>query len=165
MNKQGSDQNDPPVDGLERSEKPSTGGASRDGGADGARSPDPEVSEKPVRRQFTAQYRLDILEEADRCTDSGQLGALLRREGLYSSLLSNWRRLRRKGVLGGLSPKTRGRKPKEKNPLSGDLRRLEKENERLKAQLTKAETSIHFQKKLSEMLGIIPSDPQNNGKD
>ena len=87
-------------------------------GASHARpTPDPEVVAKPKRRKFTAQYRLRILEEAESCTQPGEVGRLLRREGLYSSHLTEWRRARREGSLQGLTPSKRGRKPAERNPL------------------------------------------------
>ena len=86
-------------------------------GASHARpTPDPEVVAKPKRRKFTAQYRLRILEEAESCTQPGEVGRLLRREGLYSSYLTEWRRARREGSLQGLTPSKRGRKPAERNP-------------------------------------------------
>ena len=116
--------------------------------------PDPAVSEKPVRRRFTAEYKLRVLREADRATESGQLGALLRREGLYSSHLSTWRRQRDEGSLAGLTPKRRGRKPNPDAPLIAENERLRRETQRLAAKLRQAETIIEVQKKLSEILGI-----------
>src|SRR5674476_456858 len=77
----------------------------------------PAVLEKPVRRRFLVEYKLRILQEADRCTASGQLGALLRREGLYSSILSTWRQQRDEGMLVGLTPKRRGRKANPDAPM------------------------------------------------
>ena len=77
---------------------------------------DTEVLEKPTRRRFTAEYKLHILREADACTESGCVGALLRREGLYSSHLNTWRRQREEGMLDGLQPKKRGRKTSVRNP-------------------------------------------------
>jgi len=115
---------------------------------------DPEVLEKPVRRRFSAEYKLRILEEADRCSESGGLGALLRREGLYSSHLTTWRRQREEGILGGLTPKKRGRKARAKNPLEEENRRLRRETQRLAAKLKQAETIIDVQKKLCEALGL-----------
>ncbi len=106
--------------------------------------PDPEVSSKPVRRKFTAEYKLRILAEADRYTEYGQVGALLRREGLYSSHLSGWRRKRTQGTLVSLSPKKRGPKP-GKNPLAGEVARLEREVDRLRRKLKQAETIIDVQ--------------------
>lgn len=126
-------------------------------------APDPEVAEKKPRRRFTAKYKLRILHEADNCTEPGQLGALLRREGLYSSNLTTWRRQREKGILNGLTPKKRGRKNKPKNPLADQVARLEKENRKLRLKLKQAETIIDVQKKVSQMLGI--SQDLNNEKD
>jgi len=123
--------------------------------------PDPAVAEKPVRRRFTAEYKLRILGEADRCVESGQLGALLRREGLYSSHLSTWRQHRDEGTLAGLTPKRRGRKANPEAPLIAENLRLMRETQRLAAKLHQAETIIEIQKKLSEMLGI-PLPPTDN---
>ena len=125
----------------------------------------PEVSEKPIRRSFPAPYKRSILEEADRCTQRGELGALLRREGLYSSHLTSWRKQRDQGMLNGLTPKKRGRKPKRKDPLVEQNRRLQRENQRLQLQLKKAETIIDFQKKLSEILGIPLESPTTSEND
>src|SRR4030042_2165686 len=115
---------------------------------------DPEVTEKKHRRKFTAQYKLDILDQVDKCTQQGQIGALLRREGLYSSSLTHWRRQRDKGLLSALSPQKRGRRNIDKNPLSQEVAHLQKENDRLKKKLKQAETIIDVQKKVSEILGI-----------
>jgi len=117
-------------------------------------APDPEVPEKKPRRKFTAKYKLRILAEADACTQTGQLGALLRREGLYSSNLTTWRQQRAQGILQAMSPKKRGRKRKQANPLAEQVAQLEKENRRLQDKLKKAETIIEVQKKISEILGI-----------
>jgi transposase len=116
--------------------------------------PDPEVPEKTRRRRHTAKYKLRILEEADACTKPGQIGALLRREGLYSSNLTTWRRQRENGQLQGLKPKKRGRKENEVNPLTKRVSQLEKENKRLEQKLKKAELIIEAQKKMAEILGI-----------
>ena len=120
----------------------------------------PEVNEKPVRRHFTAEYKARILDEADRCTEPGQLGELLRREGLYSSHLTNWRRQREEG----LSPKRRGRKPIPNKKERQELERLRRENKRLAERLRQAETIIDVQKKVCEMLGIPPAqaDEEND---
>ena len=128
-----------------------TGGGPFDGSLE---VPDPEVPEKKSRRKFTAAYKLRILEEADQCTEPGQIGALLRREGLYSSNLTTWRKQRETGVLNSLGPKKRGRKSKPKDPSAKRITELEKENIRLKQQLKKAETIIDAQKKISELFGI-----------
>jgi transposase-like protein len=119
--------------------------------------PDPEVPERKRRRKFTENYKLRILKEADGCTQPGQMGALLRREGLYSSHLTCWRRQREKGILQALRPKKRGRKQIKKNPLNQRLALLERENRKLKHKLQQAEKIIEVQKKISEILGI-PQD-------
>jgi len=126
--------------------------------------PDPAVSENPVRRRFTAEYKVRILREADRCTQSGQLGALLRREGLYSSHLNTWRQQRDAGALVGLTPKRRGRKPEADDPLITENQRLRRENQRLAEKLRQAEAIIEVQKKLSELLGmpLTPPDRSEN---
>ena len=107
---------------------------------------------KAKRRSFTAAYKLWVLEEADKCREQpGQIGALLRREGLYASHLSTWRRQREAGQLAGLRPRKRGRK---ENKEATEIRRLRRENERLERRLEQAELIIEAQKKLSEILGI-----------
>ena len=116
--------------------------------------PDPEVPEKTKRRKFTAAYKLRMLQEAEQCTRPGEIGALLRREGLYSSHLTTWRHQCERGVLQGLKPKKRGRKAKPQDPSAGRITQLEKENLRLKNRLRKAEIIIEAQKKISEILGI-----------
>jgi len=121
---------------------------------DGRPEVTPEVPEKPRRRRFDAAYKLRILAEADRCTQPGELGQLLRREGLYSSHLSTWRQQRDEGVLSALAPKRRGRKAKPNNPLADEVGKLKRENQRLKDQLRQAELVIDVQKKVSEMLNI-----------
>jgi transposase-like protein len=127
--------------------------------------PDPQVLERPVRRTFDRDYKLRILQEADACTESGQLGALLRREGLYSSHLTAWRRQRTAGTLAGLAPKRRGRKAQAVDPLAEENRRLRRENQRLATRLKQAETIIEVQKKVSEILGIPLNRPENNTTD
>jgi transposase len=126
--------------------------------------PDPEVPEKTPRRRFTAKYKLDVLKKADSCTQPGELGALLRREGLYSSNLTTWRRQRDQGVLDAMTPKKRGRKKIEKNPLAKEVAALQGENERLRRKLKKAEIIIEVQKKISEILGISqdPDEESNS---
>ena len=117
-------------------------------------TPDPEVVAKPKRRQFTAEYRLRILEEADRCTQPGEVGRLLRREGLYSSHLTEWRRARREGSLQGLTPSKRGRKPAERNPLSAKVHELEAKVARLEKELHTAHTILDVQGKVAGLLGF-----------
>jgi len=109
--------------------------------------PGPEVRERAVRRRFTAEYKLRILKEAESCTERGQLGALLRREGLYSTNLIAWRRQMEKGTLEGLSPRKRGPKAKKPDPSARRIAELERENERLNKKLRQAETIIDAQKK------------------
>ena len=118
--------------------------------------PDPEVLENKPRRKFTAKYKLGILRKAASCNEPGQIGALLRREGLFSSNLTTWRRQRDQGLQDVMSPKKRGRKKQEINPLSQEVARLQKENERLKSKLKQAETIIEVQKKISEILEAAP---------
>jgi len=115
--------------------------------------PEPEVLEAPSRRRFSAEYKLRILQQADQCAEQGQLGALLRREGLYSSHLTTWRRQRDAGCLSALTPKKRGRKAKAADPLVQENQQLRRELERLRGELKKAQTIIEVQKKLSEVLG------------
>ena len=122
----------------------------------------PEVSEKPRRRSFDAAYKLRILAEADRCAGRGELGELLRREGLYSSHLSTWRAQRDEGILSGLTPRRRGRKPNRKDAVAQENERLRRENERLHRRLKQAEVIIDVQKKVSEILGI--ELPEVNGE-
>jgi transposase-like protein len=111
----------------------------------------PEVTEKATRRRFSLAYKDKILAEADQCTGSGELGELLRREGLYSSTLSNWRRQRESGTL---APNQRGRKPKTNKNEARELAKLKRENARLTEKLRQAELIIEVQKKVSEMMGI-----------
>ena len=113
--------------------------------------PDPEVMPSRRRRRFTAAYKQRILAEADRCIERGELGALLRREGLYSSHLTRWREQRRAGQL---EPQKRGRKA---NPQAAEVARLQQENERLKVQLERAELVIDAQKKLCQLFDL-PSE-------
>ena len=125
--------------------------------------PDSEVSEKKPRRRFTAKYKLRMLEKAEACTEPGQLGALLRQEGLYSSNLTTWRKQRDEGLLIAMSPKKRGRKAQPKNPLALEVARLQKENQRIEQKLRQAELIIEAQKKISEILGIAQNQTWNEG--
>ena len=122
--------------------------------------PDPEVPDKAVRRRFTAEYKRRILTMADACTAVGDLGALLRREGLYASNLNTWRSQMEQGVLSALTPQKRGRKEFGINPLVAENERLRKENERFSKRLRQAEMIIDIQKKVSQILGIqlVPSE-------
>ena len=116
--------------------------------------PDPEVLEKPVRRKFTAAYKLQIVEEAEGCIELGKIGALLRREGLYSSQLSTWRNQREQGQLQALSDNKRGRKATVPQPVQKELEQLRRENQRLRHKMQQAELIIDIQKKASQLLGI-----------
>ena len=116
---------------------------------------DPEVPEKAVRRRFTAEYKRRILKEADACKEPGQFGILLRREGLYSSNLTTWRRQAERGTLDALSPKKRGPKVQKPDPSLGRIAELEKENQKLKAKLHQAELIIEAQKKMAELLQTL----------
>ena len=123
--------------------------------------PDPEVLEKPQRRTFTSAYKLEILEALDNCTNSEERGALIRREGLYHSHVSNWRKQREAGQIAGLSPRKRGRKAVPSNPLSTKVEKLERENDRLHKELEKAAAIIDAQKKISSLMGILQSESDN----
>lgn len=113
-----------------------------------------EVLAKAERRRFTAEYKLKVLREADHCKQPGEMGALLRREGLYWSNLTTWRKQRQSGELAGLRGKGRGPKRREKNPLAERVRELERETLRLKRRAERAEKIVELQKKVSEILGI-----------
>jgi transposase-like protein len=120
--------------------------------------PDPEVRLRAKRRRFSAAYKQRILQEADACQERGQIGALLRREGLYSSHLSNWRKQRDRGEL---TERKRGRKG---DPAGAELKRLQRENERLRKELEKAELIIDVQKKLSQVLGLTMPNSSETGE-
>jgi transposase-like protein len=123
----------------------------------GPASVSPELSDRPRRRTFTAQEKLRILAEADQAARSGgSVGAILRREGLYSSALTDWRRQRDVGALGGLTPTKRGPKVAPVNPLAAELAAARRDNAKLKRQLERAEAIIGIQKKVAELLGIPP---------
>ena len=124
--------------------------------------PDPEVEVKAGRRRFTMQYKLSIVEKADQCRHPGEIGALLRREGLYSSHLSTWRRLRREGALQGLSAQQRGPKPNAAAAEQREIVRLQKQVSKLEHELEKAHTIIDVQKKLSVLLSTLPRDESSS---
>ena len=123
-------------------------------------SPSPELSDRPRRRTFTAQDKLRILADTDRAAKTGGVGAILRREGLYSSALTEWRKQRDAGALGALGPGKRGPKTGDANPLSDEVASLQRDNARLTLRLTRAEAIIEIQKKVATLLGIplAPSD-------
>lgn len=128
--------------------------------------PPTEVTAKATRRRFTAEYKRKILQEADAC-ERGELGALLRREGLYSSHLIEWRRARDAGELAGLTPKKRGPKAQAPDPLAAQVAEQQKEIARLKAENAKLALICSVQKKVSQLLGVtlptIPDDDESNG--
>jgi len=113
-----------------------------------------EVVAKAERRRFTGEYKAKVLREADSCKQPGEIGALLRREGLYWSNLTTWRKQRENGELAGLKGKQRGPQRREKNPLTERVRELERDNARLKRRAERAEGIVELQKKVSEILGI-----------
>ena len=125
--------------------------------------PPAEVVERAQRRQFPAEYKQRIVREADAALASGEegaVGALLRREGLYSSHLSSWRTASERGELAGLTPKKRGRKA-SRNPLTPEVERLRRYVARLEGDLEKARIVISVQKKVAALLGNpIPDDPE-----
>lgn len=119
-----------------------------------AEAVDPEVVEKAQRRRFTAEYKLRVLREAEVCSEPGEVGALLRHEGLYSSHLSAWRQQRDRGLLGAMASKRRGPKAKRNDPLAKENAKLRREKAALERKLRQAELIIDIQKKASEILGI-----------
>ncbi len=118
----------------------------------GTERPDPEVKPAAPRRRFSAREKLRILEEADACTEPGEVGALVRREGIYASYLSRWRRARDRGQLDGLSTQKRGPKRTIDKELAKENATLRRENERLQARLEQAETIIEVQKNSRDYL-------------
>jgi transposase-like protein len=166
------DDREPRVPGLagpqwsegERSESERNGGLAKPAPTpSGPAIPNLEVPEQARRRRFSAAYKARVVEEAQTCTAPGEVGALLRREGLYSSQLTSWRRQYQSGALDALRDDKRGRKG-TKNPLEEELVRLRKHNARLTRRLEQAETIIEIQKKVSTMLGI-PLNSIENAED
>ena len=137
----------------------SEGDRSATAGNTAAPKPDPEVVAQAKRRRFTAEYKQRILAAADQAKGSGGIGALLRREGLYSSLLATWRRERDAGALQALAPQKRGPKSK-RDPVAEENQQLRRETQRLTEELRKAEIVIDIQKKVATLLGrpIMTSD-------
>lgn len=114
---------------------------------------DVQVAAKPRRRTYTAEYKRRILKEADACATPGAVGALLRREGLYSSHLAVWRRARRRGELAALAPKRRGRKPTPVDPRDRKIAELERQLAQMTGRAERAEALVELQKKLAALLG------------
>lgn len=125
--------------------------------------PEPEVQEKPERRRFSASYKARIVRAAEACTEKGQVAALLRREGLYSSQLCEWRKKYQTGALTALRDDSRGRK--KGNPLQEENERLQRQVARLEHRLQQAETIIEVQKKIAAILGNPPRDPESDADD
>lgn len=125
-------------------------------------NPDPEVQAQKTRRRFTAKYKLQILAEADTCSQQGEIGALLRREGIYSSYLTLWRKQRKEGILNGVAQQ-RGRKPAQNKQEQKRIDQLERENAKLRDRLKKAETIIDVQKKISKILESHQDPDENDG--
>src|SRR5574342_903269 len=121
--------------------------------------PKTEVVAKAKRKQFSAAEKLRILREVDACQGSGEIGALLRQEGIYSSYLTTWRRQRERGELDGLAPQNRGPKP---DPQAIEIARLRRENERLQEKLRRAELIIDVQKKVARMFGETIEPPERD---
>jgi len=117
------------------------------------------VPAKAQRRRFTAEYKREVLAQADACREAGEIGALLRREGLYTSHLSAWRQQRDAGALASLGGRRRGRKPLT-HPMAKRLAVMEQENARLREELRKAHVIIDVQKKVSRLLGLPPSEDE-----
>lgn len=139
-----------------------SGGDTPAGAAGVAPRPDPEVLAKPRRRTFRAAYKLRILQQVDACTAPGEISALLRREGLYSSHLTEWRRSRERGALHALEPVQRGPKAKALDPQAVELAKLRKEYARVTERLRKAELIIDVQKKVAQLLGIPLKDAESD---
>jgi transposase len=137
-------------------------GARRATGDSPAGAPDPAVEAKPMRRRFTAAYKLRILREVERAKEPGEIGAILRREGLYSSHLVTWRRERDRVAQAGLAARKRGPQAKVEDPR---LKQLERENAKLRRRNEQLETLVEIQKKASELLGIPLNGPERDEND
>ena len=143
------------MNGTARSASPGTGVSDSvlgEGGREAPR-PNPEVLARAKRRTYTGEYKQKVLAEADAARGSGEIGAVLRRHGLYSSHLTKWRQERKSGIIEGLAPQKRGPKSKA-NPLAAENQKLRHDNERLTDRLRKAEIVIDVQKKVAMLLGI-----------
>lgn len=151
-----------PTEGREgeRSEPVPTGGGPN--GAAPGPHPNPEVVAHARRRTFSLKYKLRLLAEADKCVN-GELGALLRREGIYDSTYRTWKKQREEGILTALAPKPRGPAPKPVDPQARRVSELERENRKLTARLEKAEMIIEFQKKVAALLGCELASTEDRG--
>ena len=140
----------------ERSEPPRS-----EAGSSAAPDAPTQVRPRPTRRNFSAEYKLDVLRQVDACRVPGEIGAVLRREGLYFGHLSKWRAQRRLGALAALTERRRG--PKPPAPEAREVAKLRRENARLLRELAKANLCLEIQKKVSEMLGIPLNPPPHEG--
>jgi transposase len=148
-------QGTPPSVATDRTEGERSEPEGRAGVTDGGRRPpDPEVAAVATRRKFTAEYKRRVLAEVDAASGSGTVGRILRREGLYASHLTKWRKEREDAERAALEPKKRGPKASRKEPLVAENAKLRRENARLQKKLRKAEVIIDVQKKVSQILGI-----------
>jgi transposase-like protein len=134
-------------------------GAIPAGGRRGTLRPDPEVLARAKRRTYTGEYKQQVLAEVEAARGSGEIGAVLRRHGLYSSHLAKWRKERKAGILEGLAPQKRGPKSKA-NPLAVENQKLRRDNDRLTDRLRKAEIVIDVQNKVAMLLGIPIAEPE-----
>ncbi len=141
---------------LEKSDGLEDPGYKKEKKAAKAQGSSQDYKKKP-RRRFSASYKLKILQQADDCAATGDIGTLLKKEGLYFSNLTLWRKQRDEGLLMGLTPKKRGRKAKNGNPLSAKLTKLKKEKAKLEKKLRQAETIIEVQKKFFKDVANIPT--------
>jgi transposase len=153
------------VAGETQGARRATGVSPARGGAERTRAADPEVPAKAKRRQFSAEYKQRILREAAGASAPGEIGALLRREGLYSSHLITWRGQRERGELAGLSGKRRGRKANAVNPLAKRVAELERDKRHLERKLERAELLLDIQKKASRLLEIPLRSQDDDGSD
>lgn len=128
------------------------------------RVPDPEVTDRPVARRFTAEYKARIVQEADQLSRA-ELGALLRREGLYRKQVNEWRKQRDYAMQKWMEPQKPGPKPEAPNPLADRVGQLERENAALQRRLKQAEAIIEVQKKISEILSIPLNPPESDKND
>ena len=127
-------------------------------------APTAELTSTPKRRSFAAKYKLRILDETDRAADTGGISAILRREGLYSSALTDWRRARAAGSLGALQPRRRGPQKAPANPLQAELSKANREVSALRRRLDQAEAIIAIQKKVAALLDEMEQTPGHSGK-
>jgi transposase-like protein len=127
--------------------------------------PDTEVSERPSRRKYSAKYKLQILNEIDSSARTGEIGAILRREGLYASTVASWRMQKERGQLEGLSPKKRGPKSNGSDERDKQIKELELQNRKLQRKLARAHLLLDIQKKISEITGIPLSETEDEEDD